>query len=365
MKPVSPFHYCDYSLSEVPCEVRQRLQRRDVANLFCTLSFGESYCNPPGERVCFLQNDDGEIIDHCVYRESSWAPFFRQIEILGPVDLYGHLLGELQRRTRANKITAQLMSAQELPPDIETRRGIVFRRTAEDLCIVLPESSFQYLQRLGSSTRKHLPYYLRRLRKEWGEAWSIEALATQTIPKTTFNHLLRLQQLRSTQKGLQSLWTEALREQRWRLVQEKGLLCCLYLRGKLVGGTLSFLHADEAYLIAIAHDPQFDRLNLGNISLWLTIEHLIRCRTKQFHLMWGKSFYKQQFGGVLRPLYKVEFFASPWLAAVWRAAGALRIPSAWNLLSRLGRRIRLQVRARLAKPLSFPSSGRRASQGGG
>lgn len=362
---MSTFHYCDYSLLQLPSEVRQRLERRGVANLFCTLGFGESYCYPPGERVCFLENRAGEIVDQCVYRESPWMWFLRQIDVLGPIDPNGHLFRELRRRTRAHRINSHWISPQEFPRNGQAGRALVFRRTGEDLCIALPDSPSLYLQSLGSTTRKHLPYYLRRLRKEWGEAWSFEVCTGQEIHKAAFDQLLELQRLRAATKRQQTLWTEGLREHRWSLVKEKGMLCCLWYREKLVGGTLSFVYANEAYLIVIAHDPEFDRLNVGNLTLWFTIEHLIHCRHKVFHLMWGQSFYKKQFGGVLQPLFKMEFFASSWVAAAWRVAEALRILKAWDVFSRFGRRIALRMPRHVAKTTRIPSVSRQASHGGG
>lgn len=202
---------------------------------------------------------------------------------------------------------------------------------ADDHCIDLPASADAYLKSLGSQTRKHLPYYLRRLKKEWGNSWQVEHAAGNQISKISYRDLLSLNALRMDRKRRRSLWNEEIAEHRWPLVCRDGLLASILHQGRLVAGTLSFTYNSQAYLTVIAHDPDEDRLNLGNICLWFTIEHLIAKGFARYHLLWGNSPYKKQFGAIARPLFEMTVFANPLAAFAWRAAELLKIEKMWRL----------------------------------
>lgn len=352
----------DFCLAELAAEMRARLERGKNRNWFCSLGFAESYCLPPADRVCFLEDSRGEVIEHCFYRERMWVGIFKQVEILGPIGPRSDLQRQLQRHTRADMLSVRWMATQENPPECQFWKAALFQRTGEDLCIPLPKSSSEYLRSLGASTRKHLPYYVRRLRKEWGNEWTFEANSGMGIHKLAYEQLLELQCRRASKKGQRTLWTEALRKHRWKLVTSSGLLCGLRFRERLVGGTLSFVHEDEAYLVAIGHEPEFDRLNLGNVSLWLTIEHLIQSGCRRFHLMWGRSFYKEQFGGNSQPLYTMMLFASPYLAAVWHIADFLMVPKIWSLMMKL--RAKISLHRPEGRFVSTEHQGREVIKGG-
>jgi len=192
---------------------------------------------------------------------------------------------------------------------------------------------------LGSTTRKHLPYYLRRLNKEWGNDWHAERTSGSDIAKKAYLDLLALNRLRMSRKRKRSLWTGELAEHRWKLVSEMGSLEVILHRDRVVAGTLSFLYGEEAFLVVIAHDPQYDRLNLGNICLWLTIENLIAQGFRRYHLLWGNSPYKEQFGAVAHPLYQMTLFTNPRAAKVWRAAEFLKLAKLWSLSQSAARRL--------------------------
>lgn len=330
------FH--DFSLAELSGEMRNRLEVCHEPNWFSSMGFAEYYCFPPAERVSFVENASGETTEKCFYRERKWAGMFRELELCGPIDPRNSLLGELLLRHRVSAAHVQWVAAADLPEWKATLDAVRTERIGEDSCIELPKSCSEYLQRLGRKTRKHLPYYVRRLQREWGEEWAFEHHYGAEISRESYDRLLDLNCLRLSQKGIKAGWTPELREHRWRSVKDCGLLCSLVYGGRIVAGTFSFVHANEVYLIAIAHDPQFDELNLGSVVLWRTIEYLIQRGFSRFHLMWGQSFYKKQFGGSTKPLYRVTVFANPFIAGCWHVADYLLVTKAWRFAVRVWRR---------------------------
>jgi Acetyltransferase (GNAT) domain len=333
----SEFH--DFATSELSAERRSRLRLSDQ-NWFSSAGFAESYWAPPAQRVAFLEDRSRQVLEKCFYREDKWAGLFKEITIFGPADADSLLLRKLQQTRHAHIVKLSWMAEPQPPLDKSFWKSFAIRQRTEDYCIQLPDTPSEYLQSLGSSTRKHLPYYVRRLNKEWESDWGFQENTCSDITYKSYERLFELNHLRMDQKGRRTAWTEDLRRHRWKLVQESGLLCSLRVENEIVAGTLSFLHQREAYLIVLAHDPQFDRLNLGNISLWLTIQYLIRSGYNRYHLMWGRSSYKEQLGGKIQPLFDMMLFPGSSVAALWFAADSLMLLKGWALAARVGGSVR-------------------------
>jgi CelD/BcsL family acetyltransferase involved in cellulose biosynthesis len=255
---------------------------------------------------------------------------FKSISLTCRVDASSRILQRLERHRPADLMRVPLLQTMTIPPQLGERHEIRFRRSGDDYCIELPASAEEYLSRLGSQTRKHLPYYLRRLKKEWGNHWRLEQTFGRHITKESYRDLLALNRLRMDRKRRRSLWTEKLAEHRWGLASEFGSLESIRYKDRLIAGTLSFVYGKEAFLVVIAHDPEHDRLNLGNVCLWLTIEDLIARGYARYHLLWGNSPYKEQFGAVAHPLYEMTLFRNPLAARVWRGVELLRVEKVWG-----------------------------------
>ena len=327
--------YHDMSISEISADGRSRLEECPNENLFASTDFGELYCYPSAERVRFVENESGAIIEKFLYRKRPLGVFFTELQGIGPIDPHGEPLNRPLMEQPASVVSIPFNGPDGLP---RLRRGWLkqnFRQTAEDTCIDLPKSTHEYLQSLGAKTRRHLPYYVRRLQREWREEWRFEPQYGQEISRKLYDKIFELNHMRMDAKGKRNGWTDALKAHRWALFQKRGLFCGLSFRGRLVGGTLSLIHNNEAYLIVIAHDPQFDRLNLGSVSLWLTVEHLIESSYRRYHLMWGSSFYKEQFGGKTQPLYTLTLFSNPLAALFWYAANSYLPTRSLDILKRV------------------------------
>jgi hypothetical protein len=322
--------YRDSSLLELSPEVRSRLYRWDASHWMSSLRFAESYCYPPAQRVSYITGPDGEILEACFYREGKWGVVFKSISLTCLVEPQSKVFQMLVCHRLTDLIRAPFLPATGISQHPNGRNAVRFQQFGEDYSIELPRSTEQYLRSLGSATRKHLPYYLRRLKKEWGTDWRAEHASGSQIAKQSYLDLLVLNGLRMDRKRRRSLWTKELAEHRWKIVCETGSIQLILHKERVVEGTLSFVYGHEAYLVVIAHEPEFDRLNLGNICLWMTIEHLIVQGFSQYHLLWGNSPYKEQFGAVSHPLYQMTLFLNPRAAAVWRVAELLGLEEIWG-----------------------------------
>jgi hypothetical protein len=227
-------------------------------------------------------------------------------------------LNELMEERRADLATITRMG----PEDVAKLSGPWYRCAeavvSEDLIVKLPPTEEEYLHSLGVNARTQLPYYLRRVQREWGNGLNVFYAADREISEELFKELVELNRIRIERKGAVHLWHPQLVQQRWRLAQQCGLFCGIRRDGRLVAGTLSFLHRDEAFFVLIGHDTDYDRLRLGKLVLWFTIQRLIRTKFVRYHLLWGKSSYKYQLGGEPQTLSEVTVFRTPWPALLWQ-----------------------------------------------
>jgi hypothetical protein len=308
----------DFALAEISPHIKE-LADEASTNLFNSMGFCELYANPPAQRLWLDVDNERRITRAYAYREERWARLFKTLHMFGPVDLTMSQLNDfmLQRGTCIATIYSMELD------HVTAFRGPWYRSIVspvnEDIVIDLPATVEDYLSLLGRKTREHLPYYLRRLRKEWGNNLEILYLFDHEISTHLFSELVGLNRTRIERKGGRHLWDYPMMERRSILAQKIGFLCGLRFGGQLVSGTMSYIHHNEAYLILIGHDPQYDRLNLGNLTLWLTINRLIELGISRYHLLWGEGFYKFQFGGSKQILHKVILFRNPCIAAIWQS----------------------------------------------
>lgn len=338
----------DADLAELPPDVHLRLSEWLAKDWFSSPGYAQSYSYPPAQRVSYITAEDGKILDACFYLEKKWAGIFQCVALSSGLNPAGPVHDLLLQSHSADLIRIPFYDGPSSGSHSHSGAKVILRKMADDHCIELPATAEDYLKSLGAQTRKHLPYYLRRLRKEWGNGWRVEYASGDQIGEKSYRDLLSLNALRMGRKHRRSLWSPQISEHRWPLVRENGLLGSIFHEERLVAGTLSFTYGRDAYLVVIAHDPDEDRLNLGNISLWLTIEQLIAKGFQRYHLLWGSSPYKKQFGAVAHPLYEKIVFLNPHAAHSWCVAeflyiermcrlGAAAIQKAAWLLSAEGR----------------------------
>jgi CelD/BcsL family acetyltransferase involved in cellulose biosynthesis len=134
------------------------------------------------------------------------------------------------------------------------------------------------------------------------------------------------------------LWTPELARHRWSLVKGSGVLTLVRREGRIAAGTLSFAYRGESYLVVIAHEPAYDRWNLGNMCLWFSVNYFITAGFAQYHLLWGDSQYKEQFGAVKQQFYRATLFKNRSAQQMWKVGAFFRVARAKEIAKLLWQR---------------------------
>jgi hypothetical protein len=264
------------------------------------------------------------------YKMDDYLGMFRKIQFVGPVRLTDKTLRNIMSRHNAQLVNIPLLGHDFLDQGTyDTIRQCKGRLQlqAEDTIIQLPATIEEYISRLGKQTRKHVPYYIRRLEREWGSQLQFAQLANEDIELEEFRRLVDLNRARMSQNWKRSGWTDRMVRNRWLLATNIGQLTGVYRAGQLVAGTICYLYRGDAFLALIAHDPVYDSYNLGTVALYKTIENLIQQQCASLHLLWGRAFYKRQFGGEERPLFHVTAFGPTYGRYCWQTHQVIQAAS--------------------------------------
>lgn len=312
----------DLAIAELPSHYDGVLDVLDNP-WFSSWAFSSGYASPPATRVLLRLDEAGQPITAIWYYEQSWLGIGKCLHLFGPLCLAQETLLRLLQARDAQWATIHRYRASEI---VENRapwhRGTV-KQVVEDFVIDLPDTPAAYLASLGSRTRQQIPQHMRRLQREWGDELQIRYLVDKEIMRERFAELVALNRARREAKGARYLWTSELLEQRWRLARRQGVLCEIRRGATLVSGTLTYLHRGHAYTAVLGHDMAFEKLHVGKIGLWLTIEQMIKRGIQRHHLLWGWSPYKVRFGAVEERLYDVTIFRHPAVAVIWHLAWLL------------------------------------------
>ena len=174
------------------------------------------------------------------------------------------------------------------------RRGFRFQ-TINDAVLGLPRTAHDYRQMLGSQTRKHITYYLNRLRKAFPD-FRTAFVAAGDVSAEHIDRIVEMNRGRLRSKGGQSSIDRDYEERLLALARAHGVLCICYANGKIIAGSICTKVGNDAYLHVIAHDVEYDGFNAGQVCLYNSILYLLEMNCARFHMLWGRSEYKYRFG---------------------------------------------------------------------
>jgi len=312
----------DCALAELPPEIHAKLRELE-GEWLCSYAFSILFFESMATRVSFQVDARGEITHARYYYEQERGRGGRTLHLFGPLQITQEEIRELLRARQADFATLHRMRGQELASHRHSWYRSAIYRNGEDFLATLPSTATECLVALGQKLRKRLPNYTRRIQREFGDAYRVIFAEKEDITLDMVKQLTALNTERSLRKGLKPMWSERLIELRWQLAREEGLFCGIMKGDELVGGTLNYLHRQEAGLAIIAHNPAYDYLHAGYVALWLSTERLIEMGIRHYHYLWGRLRYKTDFGGEYVKFYDLTVFANPLCAGRWYLRNAV------------------------------------------
>lgn len=178
---------------------------------------------------------------------------------------------------------------------------------SEDYILTLPDTADLYLRMLGAKTRQHLRAYERKFQSLHPEArFSVTSRAA--ITREQVARVVRLNRLRMSAKGVRPGIDKSYEAKLHTLCTSHGRLFSIQLGARTVAGAICTEYGTGIALHVIAHDPDYDHLNLGHVCLYRAILFAIDSDFSTFHFLWGDSDYKTRFGAKRIELWKEIFY---------------------------------------------------------
>src|ERR1039457_1536346 len=182
-------------------------------------------------------------------------------------------------------------------------------KTSQDIAILLPKTFDAYHAQLGRQTQKHIKYYINRLQREFGD-FTFRVATTNDTDPTVIARIIDMNRLRMKSKNIRSGFDQVFESRIMEFCRQYGLICSVSIGGTTVAGAICYEVGNQVYLEAISHDPAYNKYNIGQVCLYLTVKHLIEKGRDAFHMLWGENEYKYRFLGVKEELYFFSVYRS-------------------------------------------------------
>lgn len=197
--------------------------------------------------------------------------------------------------TAAKKVVFSGVLSEE--SDLKWNKLTIRKPTTTDYILNLEDyNTFdEYLSKMGPKTRRHLRYYRNRFQKKIKEenaAFSVSIMdKAENEMQEVAKQIYRLNELRCQQKGFKS----GSRTEWIDVARKSGAIIFYHYNHKVIAGTIMTIVDDQAFLHTIAHDPEYNEFNIGNMVLQDTIRYAFDHGIKLFHFLWGDCEYKIRF----------------------------------------------------------------------
>jgi CelD/BcsL family acetyltransferase involved in cellulose biosynthesis len=221
---------------------------------------------------------------------------------------------------------------------------------ADDQTLELPASPAAWEQRLGTSTRRHLPEYRNRLQRAHPD-FRLETIEGAQIGLSLVEQVFAWNRQRVVAKGESYIYDEqpAAPHKLWRLLQSRGVALCGYLGDELVAGELLLHLGPDCWAQLGGFDPDCADLHLGFLMTTFCVSEAIRRGAARLHFGWGTVDYKQRLGAVPVRAYRIAVFRS-------RLDKALYAREEWRALVRDRKIYYWRARRRLKRRLMVPAA---------
>ena len=174
-----------------------------------------------------------------------------------------------------------------------------------DVLMVLKDSVEEYHASLGKNTRKHVKYYFSRIKREY-ENVEYNTFIKNEITYELIEDMFKFNKDRLLKaRNINREYTSEEVESVFKCAKEKGVLTTISINGVVSGLALIQNIGNDYYLTDIGSDSEYDKYNIGQICLVLSIEYAINNKDKgsKYHFMFELTDYKKRFGGEMVELY--------------------------------------------------------------
>ncbi len=176
-----------------------------------------------------------------------------------------------------------------------------------DVILNVPKSVEDYFNLLGKKTKKHLKYYITRLKKNFevkNEILIKDEITFEYIEQMIKFNIERLQKVKKINKTYNKEKALSIYE----CAKENGVLSIIKLNNQPQAYSLIYDIGKDYYLSDIGSNIEFDNYNVGQVSLFNIIEYSIKNCGNVFHFMFEITDYKKRFGGKMVELYPYIVF---------------------------------------------------------
>ena len=179
----------------------------------------------------------------------------------------------------------------------------------DDTMIALPVSAELYVESLGSSTRKNMRRYQKKLMEDFPN-YVYQVHVGRTIKREFLTDIIGLNRTRMLNRNKQPGINEIDTERLWHLARTHGVVGTATIDAKVCAGAIAFRFGDNVFSFVRAHDPVFDSYRLGLLGGASLISECIRQGAKEFHFLWGRETHKVLLGGKRKDLQHITLYRS-------------------------------------------------------
>jgi hypothetical protein len=310
----------DYGIKELPPQIQYLLLNSNLPWLNSL-----SYCTRfealnPADRV-FFTIESGSVSQVIFYRIKQEFGWIKTLEIEGFPDAKNEIIQALISRNKAHlAVVNRLENAVKPNEEWHTLDSNTYLKSYITIT-PLPSSKDEYLSLMGKNKRKQLPQYLRRLLRHFND--EVE-FCYQTKQDIKLADVIQLEVLNKERREKKGKGVDSLHEIEKRqtnlmpLITDSGLLVTIRYKGEILGGTLSFIQGNTAFMLITGHDTANDSLRIGTLGIWKTMDYLIDEGIVSLNFLWGRKPYKSQFLGVEYPWTVHIVSTKKWLAILWK-----------------------------------------------
>jgi len=177
---------------------------------------------------------------------------------------------------------------------------------SDDYIIDLPDEIEEYRRHiLAKNMKRNLNSSINRAKRDFPD-FDFEIIEKEEVKKELIEKASGFNRIRMKEKGRVPGLSEKKTRQLYELTQNYGYVSRIIVEGKVAAVIINTVVGEELYFHVISHNPKYNYYRLGQVCLYLTIEHFIEKGGDKFHLLWGEFTYKYKFGGEKAILYTVE-----------------------------------------------------------